>query len=384
MTTFDTREFYDNESLDVLERKTKFAMREDIAKALASDLAMPLPEDTEGRRNALQGRNELFYLLKTLNTELAAPNVNITSWDEIPDIKREWLLPNWLPANTVTMFTGQGGAGKSWLTLQIICQVACGFSEMACLDPNFEPLSTKQIERRHVVLATYEDEPAEIKRRLYALASGMSWIEESFNDIKSHVHIVDMRGIGSVWGPGMGKHIAVTGGLLEAGVCLQKVCEARNAQLLVLDPLSGAFGGNENDRTAVYDFVSSFRAWGDTAKCAMLVIGHLPKSSAGGQVAKFSGSTAWEASARALWMLGLTANEDSEPYWALQHTKSNYAPLQDNIPLIKQDTGWWVRAEDIEAAVSREKARHARNINGDSPYPKGKETEDIKYDGISL
>ena len=30
--------------------------------------------------------------------------------------------------------------------------------------------------------------------------------------------------------------------------------------------LSGAFGGNENDRTAVYDFVSSFRGWGDTAR----------------------------------------------------------------------------------------------------------------------
>ena len=90
----------------------------------------------------------------------------------------------------------------------------------------------------------------------------------------------------------MGKHIANTGDLLSAGEDLRAICEEKEARLLVLDPLSGAFGGNENDRTAVYDFVSSFRGWGDTAKCAMLVIGHLPKSKEGKE-AGFSGTTAW-------------------------------------------------------------------------------------------
>ena len=47
-----------------------------------------------------------------------------TPWSEIEEVNREWLIPNWLPANTVTMFTGQGGAGKSWLTLQVICEIA--------------------------------------------------------------------------------------------------------------------------------------------------------------------------------------------------------------------------------------------------------------------
>ena len=125
-----------------------------------------------------------------------------------------------------------------------------------------------------------------------------------------HVHIVDMRGIGSVWGPGIGKHIANTGDLLSAGEDLRTICEDKEACLLVMDPLSGAFGGNENDRTAVYDFVSSFRGWGDTVGCAMLVIGHLPKS-AEGKAAGFSGSTAWEASARSMWMLGRQSFEEN-------------------------------------------------------------------------
>ena len=56
---------------------------------------------------------------------------------------------------------GEGGAGKSWLTLQAVCQVCCGFRD-AYLDPGFKK-EADFIARRDVVFATYEDEPAEIQ-----------------------------------------------------------------------------------------------------------------------------------------------------------------------------------------------------------------------------
>ena len=251
------------------------------------------------------------------------------------------------------MFTGQGGAGKSWLTLQIACQIASHAESDAwrkahyCLPKPSEYDDSTANDPRHIVFATYEDEPAEIKRRLNALSSSFDWIASERKLIEDNLHIVDMRGVGSVWGPGAGNHIAITGELLRTGEALRKVCEDIGARLLILDPLSGAFGGNENDRTAVYDFVSSFRGWGDAAKCAMLVIGHLPKG-AEGRAAGFSGSTAWEASARAMWLLG--TKEDKKTYYALQHTKSNYARLHGEIPLIKDKHGWWEEAEDVEDA----------------------------------
>ena len=304
--------------------------------------------DTETLENQLEG----LEILSEFQSE--RPRPQIVQWDDIPEIKREWLINSWLPANTVTMFTGEGGAGKSWLTLQAICQILLGYNG-AYLDPNF----TREADRknpRNVIFATYEDEPAEIKRRLQALASGMPWIYNAFSIIKQHLHIVDMRGIGSVWGPGIGNHIQNTGDLLSAGEDLRQICEDKQARLLVMDPLSGAFGGNENDRTAVYDFVSSFRGWGDQAKCAMLVIGHLPKS-AEGKAAGFSGSTAWEASARSMWMLSkksFTGGEgkqaETRHYWALEHTKANYALLQSEIPLIRIN-GYWTKANDREDAA---------------------------------
>ena len=316
-------------------------------------LETQLTED-QAENNWLHNLQKLLEDVDSCNKALERPHPKVIHWNDIEVIDREWLIPNWLPANTATMFTGDGGAGKSWLTLQAVCQIASGFKN-AFLDPEYSipAKPDKNIEPKHIVFATYEDEPAEIKRRLQALASGMNWIAEFLETIQQHLHIVDMRGIGSVWGPGMGKHIANTGDLLFAGEAIRTICEERNAKLLVMDPLSGAFGGNENDRTAVYDFVSAFRGWGDAAKCALLVIGHLPKG-AEGRAAGFSGSTAWEASARSMWMLSKQNAGDSKnpkEYWALLHTKANYAPLQNEKPLIKSQYGWWKEARNSDEAI---------------------------------
>ena len=336
-------------------RLTEYARNNALSELSQVLLDAETPEDSR-----IQTLGNLLNDLDLFSDSLERPHPKVIHWNDIEVIDREWLIPNWLPANTATMFTGDGGAGKSWLTLQAVCQIASGFNN-AFLNPEF-PIPSEaddSIEPKHVIFATYEDEPPEIKRRLQALASGMNWIAESLETIKQHLHIVDMRGIGSVWGPGMGKHIANTGDLLFAGEAIRTICEERNAKLLVMDPLSGAFGGNENDRTAVYDFVSSFRGWGDAAKCALLVIGHLPKG-AEGRAAGFSGSTAWEASARSMWKLSKEEekpdkdeeDEEEKAYWILEHTKGNYAALQPKVFLAKETSGWWVEVEDKEAAIA--------------------------------
>ena len=360
MTDFNLEQYIKNSTLNEIERETWLHDREQLAKQLHLDLEISLPDEPEMKKEALKRRGDIFDTLRVLNNKISPqPTPAIVQWEDIEVTPREWFIDKWLPANTVTMFTGEGGAGKSWLTLQVLCQVACGFRD-AYLDPGFTKVDDATLPR-NVVFATWEDEPAEIKRRLQALAAenAYKWVKESLSTIKKHLHIVDMRGIGSVWGPGIGNHIQNTGDLLSAGEDLRAICEGQAADLLVLDPLSGAFGGNENDRTAVYDFVSSFRGWGDKAECAMLVIGHLPKS-AEGRTAGFSGSTAWEASARSMWKIGKyelntdtkkERNTETRYYWTLEHTKSNYAPLQSSIYLTKDPMGWWTQADNSDEAA---------------------------------
>ena len=55
-----------------------------------------------------------------------------------------------------------------------------------------------------------------------------------------------------------------------------------------------------------------------------------------------------------MWKIETKAfKEDSEErfYWALEHTKSNYAPRQPEISLIKDRHGWWKQADDKEKAA---------------------------------
>ena len=147
--------------------------------------------------------------------------------------------------------------------------------------------------------------------------------------------------------------------------------------MLVIDPLSGAFGNSENDRTAVYDFVSSFRGWADKAQCAVLAIGHLPKSEEGKR-AGFSGSTAWEASARSMWLLSKESFSEEKVernYWALLHTKANYAPIQSTIPLIKHNLGWWQQANSPDDAADSLDAYQTSTANSQ---------EDTRYDAEEI
>ena len=193
-----------------------------------------------------------------------------------------------------------------------------------------------------------------------------------------------MRGVGSIWGPGVGGHIANTGDLLPAGQELRAICEEKNAQLLVIDPLSGAFGNNENDRTTVYDFISDFRMWADTAECAVLMIGHLPKS-VEGKAAGFSGSTAWEASMRSMMMLskeeepGKKGEPSKGQYFVLLHTKSNYAPIQRDIYLIKDHFGWWQSAADKKEAI-----KGYKDYTDSVENRQEEQDEQDEYSGISL
>ena len=355
--------------LDLLTAEGRAAARKKLAEVGQQFLVNEFEElrNAESRDEPVSERvNSLINLLGNmddLDKALQRPIPKVEKWDDIEIAEREWLIPSWLPANTATLFTGTGGAGKSWLTLQMVCQLAAGYRD-AFLYPDFET-DQKGISK-HIVFATYEDEPAEIKRRIQALASEFKWIHTSMDTIKEHMHIVDMRGIGSVWGPGQGKHVSVMGDLLQAGIDLLDICEERQADLLVMDPLSGAFGGNENDRTAVYDFVSCFRKWGDTAavNCALLLVGHLPK----GKESAYSGSTAWEASVRAMWLLGKKEKhvhgekgkvKETLYYYALEHTKSNYAAIQPMKYLAKNNFGWWTEVESEQEACDAYEAYHS-------------------------
>ena len=265
---------------------------------------------------------------------------------------RQWLIKDWLPANCVSMFTGEGGVGKSFATLQIACALISGVKDCYFAETD-EPIKNADLPGINVVYAAWEDELEEVSRRIRRIKGNLEWPD--FEKIGRGFSFVDLKKLGPIWGPEQGDHVSTRGGLLHSGQELLRICEEKPARLLVLDPGAGAFGGNENDRAAVREFTGYMSGWGVENKCATLIISHPPKS---GET--YSGSTDWLGSVRSLWNLGLRATKlDGEEvkYYSLKHEKSNYSLTQPEIYLVKSTYGVWLQTEsptEVQVAVSDE------------------------------
>ena len=256
---------------------------------------------------------------------------------------REWLIKDWLPANCVSMFTGEGGVGKSYAALQIACALVSGVKD-CYFDVIEEPVENADLPAISVVYAAWEDELEEVSRRIRRIKGNLKW--PHCEKIGRGFSFVDLKKLGPIWGPEQGDHVSTRGGLLSRGQELLRICEEKPARLLVLDPGAGAFGGNENDRAAVREFTGYMSGWGVENKCATLIISHPPKS---GET--YSGSTDWLGSVRSLWNLGLRATKlDGEEvkYYSLKHEKSNYSLTQPEICLAKGKYGVWLQTDAPE------------------------------------
>ena len=258
--------------------------------------------------------------------------------------ERPWLIQNWLPANCVSMFTGEGGVGKSFAALQISCGLISGVAVDYFFKRCETPPLNAELPNIHVVYAAWEDELQEVSLRIRRIIGNLKW--PAPDKIAACFSYVDLKKLGPIWGPKAGDHLSTRGALLPCGEELLRICAHKGARLLVLDPGAGAFGGNENDRAAVREFTGYLSGWGVEKECATLIISHPPKT---GET--YSGSTDWLGSVRSLWNLGLrTDKPDNGKYYSLKHEKSNYSLRQSEMCLVREEYGVWTKVDSKDDA----------------------------------
>ena len=278
---------------------------------------------------------------------------------------RRWLIDQWLPAGSVTLLTGEGGAGKSRLALQLAAGIAANHNNT---DSWIEGADAPKIGNAvpnggtPVVYATWEDRSEEFARRLSQISGEPApWCEPSALD---NLKILDLAGYGPLWatatrydGPS----------LTPLGRAVRQVVEDTNARLLILDSLAAVYGANENDRGQVRDCMASWDAWATSADCTVLIIGYPPKSAAG-----YSGSTDWHSAARARWEISKEALQSAakgvrqEPnHWQLAMVKSNYAPEPPALYLDWDHTGpRWAVSSTWATAVGETAVATPTTTNG--------------------
>ncbi len=233
------------------------------------------------------------------------PTIRPSEWQGQPIPVMDWIVPDLIPSGVVTMLSGDGGLGKSLLSLQLA--VACATDEQWL---GHKPKFCK------VLIVACEDDPDELHRRLYEVTFAMQLGFE---------HLVDILII-----PGAGHDNVLVdfsdfndhGKRTEFCDFIQQTALEFGAQLVILDSLHDFFAGNENARPQARQFVNQLRSIAMTINGSVLLLAH--PSVSGLTSDGRSGSTAWNNTVRSRLYL-TRPKEEGARHLILKTVKANYS-----------------------------------------------------------
>lgn len=226
-----------------------------------------------------------------------------------------------VPCNAVTLMSGHGGTGKTYLALQLAAAVAAGMELLG--------LPTMQ---GNVIFFSAEDVADTMLHRLHTVCAGLK-IEHQH--IAGRLHMLDATG----GDPALFRE-TLSGSVRQAGVtetyhALKRYAAQIEARLIVVDNASDAFDASEIERAKVRSFMRAL-AQMTGPDGAVLLVTHVDKGTArmGGSSEGYSGSTAWHNSARS--RLFLTAGDGT---LRLEHQKNNLGRRREPIEMIWPEGG---------------------------------------------
>ena len=233
-------------------------------------------------------------------------------WERLQHTQPEptqWRYEGWLPEGTVTLLAANGGVGKSNLSLQLGVALAHG---MSLFDVATKP--------SRVLILSGEDEARTVHFRVANICADMG-VEMS--TLRDQLMVYDLTKQDCV--------LWKDGNPTERMQWLADVVVASKAGVVIVDNASDVFADNENDRTAVRGFMRCLNLIAGETRAAVMLLAHVDKASARGGAGldtntTFSGSTAWNNSARSRWAMV----RDGQTV-VLRHEKCNLGPLQEEL-----------------------------------------------------
>ena len=241
--------------------------------------------------------------------------INMSLWDATPPPVRQWAVRDRVPAHQVTLFSGEGGSGKSIIELQLSCAHVLGRDWFGSL-PEPGP----------VIYQGCEDTRDEMHRRV---ASICEHYDVKFSDlIKGGLNMFScVEGDGLLGVPNRSGQIEPTrlyNRLLEAAQDIQP-------KHIGIDTSADVYGGNEIDRGQVRQFVSLLRKLAIAANGSVVLLSH-PSLTGINSGTGLSGSTAWHNSVRS--RIYLTSDGDMR---TIEFKKNQYGPLGERVVVRYQD-----------------------------------------------
>lgn len=229
---------------------------------------------------------------------------------DVPVPQRKWLWQDWVPLGTTSALYGDGGTGKTLLAQQLMTSCAAGV-----------PFLGMPVMKCRTIGIFCEDEPDELHRRQAAINGALS-IE--FSDLEN------VRWMSRIGTDNLLNVFAADGRSVKTPFFDQMVRAAADfgAQLVVIDTAADTFGGNENIRSHVRQFIALLTRLAIEREGAVLLLAH-PSVTGRASGSGDSGSTAWSNSVRSRLYLkrqeAVNGDVPDADIRILSRLKANYA-----------------------------------------------------------
>jgi RecA-family ATPase len=236
----------------------------------------------------------------------------------------EWIVDQWIPMREVTLLYGDGGVGKTLLSQQLMASSSIG-----------KPWCTLPVHRCKSIGVFCEDDNDELHRRQ--------------ENIQRHLMtgFEDERLDAMCWWSRKGEDnllctFDIVGRIQPTALYEAIITSAKEhgAGLIILDTAADLFGGNENDRGQVRQFIGLLARMAMTCNAAVVLCAH-PSRAGMSSGTMDSGSTGWSNSARSRLALERPKAEGDEQVDTderiLSKKKSNRSSIGDFVKLRWKD-----------------------------------------------
>ncbi|GFR11886.1 hypothetical protein TNCT_218121 [Trichonephila clavata] len=316
------------------------------------------PKGWDAADGVLEGMNVEEFILNNKSPR-KSKTIDTTAWTNTAP-ERKWIIKDWLPVGSVTALYGDGGVGKSLLAQQLMTAAAAG-----------KPWLGIDLEQIKTYGVFCEDDEEELWRRQCAI-NEFYQLDMKSPDFLNNIRLSSRVGEDNLL---MVFNNKSAGQLTPYFQELLEDIESFQPKLVVLDTAADLFGGNENDRSHVRQFIQN--CCGRIAKAtqgAVLLCAH-PSDSGIVRKTGTGGSTAWNNSVRSRWYLSRPDRADaSYNERILCRKKSNYsASEQDKISF------HWQNGSFIQYDVSFDSERIVRDS-----YSKKLDLERIRRHDVIL
>jgi RecA-family ATPase len=238
------------------------------------------------------------------------------------------------PAGVLTLFSGDGGLGKSLLLQQLLSCIALG-----------NPWLGTHVKHGRAIGFFCEDDHDELWRRQEAILTGHN---AAYRDLGGRLAMMPRLGLDNALAVRESRD-----GLLqpsESFHALERAAHDHSADILGIDPSVAVFPGNEVVRTEVRRFCDLLNGLAHRTGAAVILTAH-PSRAGLSTGDGYSGSTDWNNAVRSRWYLA-KAGEDDDCERVITTPKANYAPTDERIELVWRD-GMFVRSNGPTDAVDR-------------------------------